>query len=257
MMLNGRPGDERGLIHKKIARIGKGIIRRVVPGASVGFDIVDTIGDVFGGGGGGGKLPGETFVQFRARMGIVETCVFPNKRDAADNCVGMSPAEIAAFAITGPTGNGNGICTAANCAGICVGDVCTQAGSPAGPPGQAVMGRFGAALEPQFFARNVRTCLPGMVLGKENAEGFALCYNKGSITNKQRLYPVGRRPLLTGGDMKAISRAARAAKAIEGKTKQLQRMGMLRKPSRGRARPRLQQPPFIKVLESGPGSVQV
>jgi len=258
MILNGKPGDERGILHRKLAKLGRGIISTVIPGTNIPFGIAETLLGSGGGGNGGGKLPGETFAAFRARMGIIETCLFPNKRDAADNCVGMSPPEIAIAIASGATGPaGNGVCTPANCSGICVGDVCTQAGSPAGPPGQAVMGRFGAALEPRFVARNTRTCLPGMVLGKENAEGFALCYNKGSITNKQRLYPVGRRPLLTGGDMKAISRAARAAKAIEGKTKQLQRMGMLRKPSRGRARPRIAAAPNIKLLESGPGSVQI
>ena len=254
-MHNGKPGDERGLIHGRIAAGIGGFLGGGPVGAVAGF---------FGGGGGGNgslKQPGESFSQFRLRMGIADDCCFPNKRDAADDCVGMNPLEIAAAIATGNTGcpGDAGGFGPEDCKPpmIMVGGLCTHPGSPAGPPGQAVLGRFGAALEPLFEARNVRTCLPGMVLGKEEASGFVLCYNKGSISNKQRLYPVGRRPLLTGGDMKAISRAARAAKAIEGKTKQLQKMGMLRKPSRRRAPARVAGPTSIKLLESGPGSVQI
>jgi len=115
------------------------------------------------------------------------------------------------------------------------GEFCEFVGSPAGGVGEAVMGRYGPALEPNFVTINVRDCLPGMFLGKDK-----LCYNKGQITNKERLWPAARRPLLTSGDLAAISKASSAAKRLANKAKQLQGMGMLPKasaPRRKRAIP--------------------
>jgi len=91
--------------------------------------------------------------------------------------------------------------------------------------GDAVMGRYGAALEPGVMVVNRSICLRGMQLGDDG-----LCYNKGQISNKQRLWPKGRRPLLSGGDMRAISIAARAGKRLEGATKRLQGIGLMKKP---------------------------
>ena len=90
--------------------------------------------------------------------------------------------------------------------------------------GNAVMGRYGAALEPgvQMIERSV--CLPGMHLANDG-----LCYNKGAITNKQRQWPRGRAPLLTGGDMGAISRAARAGAKLDRTTKRLRALGMMKR----------------------------
>ena len=90
--------------------------------------------------------------------------------------------------------------------------------------GNAVMGRYGAALEPgvQMIERSV--CLPGMQLGNDG-----LCYNKGAITNKQRQWPRGRAPLLTGGDMAAISRASRAGAKLDRTTKRLRALGMMKR----------------------------
>ena len=94
------------------------------------------------------------------------------------------------------------------------------------------MGRYGAALHPFVEDRMVRSCLPGMVLGKD-----VLCYNKRDLTNKEREYPKGRAPLLTGGERNAISKASRAAKKIERTTKQLQKLGMIKKPKTARKSP--------------------
>ena len=101
---------------------------------------------------------------------------------------------------------------------------------PAVDVGDAVMGRYGAALHPFVEDRMVRSCLKGMVLGNDG-----LCYNKRDITNKEREYPKGRPPLLTGGERNAISRASRAAKKIERTTKQLYKLGMIKKPTARRA----------------------
>jgi len=97
--------------------------------------------------------------------------------------------------------------------------------------GEAVMGQYGAALVPGSQIVDRAVCLPGMQLGNDG-----LCYNKANITNKQRMWPAGRKPLLTGGDMRAISTAARAGRRLELATKRLQKMGMMKKPAgRGRA----------------------
>jgi len=92
------------------------------------------------------------------------------------------------------------------------------------PAGEAVMGRYGAALVPIEEARSVSTCLPGMVLGDD---GF--CYNRKAITNRERLYPKGTAPLLTGGDMSCIRKAALAAGRLQRTTKRLQKIGLLKK----------------------------
>jgi len=101
------------------------------------------------------------------------------------------------------------------------------------PVGDAVMGRFGAGLEPGVEVIERSVCLTGMILGEDG-----LCYNKGQISNTQRMWPRGRRPLLTGGDMRAISIAARAGKKVEATTKRLQGLGMIKKPAPRRALPR-------------------
>ena len=98
--------------------------------------------------------------------------------------------------------------------------------------GEAVMGRYGAALEPGSQIIDRAICLRGMQLGDDG-----LCYNKSQITNKQRMWPAGRKPLLSGGDMRAIAIASRAGRRLEGATKRLQRMGMMKKPASRRALP--------------------
>jgi len=110
------------------------------------------------------------------------------------------------------------------------GGECVFPGSPASGDvagGVAVMGQYGAAMIPETETRTHRDCLPGMVLGKDR-----LCYNKSQISNKERLYPKGRPPLLTGGERNAITKARRAAGKIETTVKSLQKMGMIKKPGR-------------------------
>ena len=96
--------------------------------------------------------------------------------------------------------------------------------------GAAVMGQYGAALQPGSMMIDRAVCLRGMQLGNDG-----LCYNKSQITNKQRMWPAGRKPLLSGGDMRAISIAARAGRRMEGATKRLQRLGMMKKASSRKA----------------------
>jgi len=100
--------------------------------------------------------------------------------------------------------------------------------------GDAVMGQFGAALQPAIRMTDVRVCPRGTVLGMDG-----LCYNRRDIRNSERFWPRGRRPLLTGGEMRCITVAASAAKKLKTKTKQLETLGLLKKPApRSRALPR-------------------
>ena len=114
--------------------------------------------------------------------------------------------------------------------------LCIAPTSPLGASrlvGEAVMGQYGAALVPGSQIVDRATCLRGMQLGNDG-----LCYNKSQISNKQRMWPAGRKPLLSGGDMRAISTAARAGRRMELATKRLQKMGMMRKPVSRRGAPR-------------------
>lgn len=86
---------------------------------------------------------------------------------------------------------------------------------PSSGYGAAVMGGFGIpAMEPAVVGQTqygpILRCPTGAVLGKDN-----LCYQKGTITNKQRKWPKGPRPLLTGGEMKTL----RKVKSLENKVK--------------------------------------
>lgn len=110
------------------------------------------------------------------------------------------------------------------------------------PVGDAVMGRYGAALEPGVMMIERSVCLRGMTLGNDG-----LCYNKGAITNKERQWPRGRRPLLTGGDMRAIGIAARAGSKLERTTKRLRTLGMMKALPKGRARAHAHAKPIAAV----------
>jgi len=106
-------------------------------------------------------------------------------------------------------------------------------GPSRGVPGNAVMGRYGAGLEPTLETRTTRDCLPGMVLGNDG-----ICYNRRDVPNKSRMWPKGRKPLLTGGEMNAITTAARAARRVKSTTKKLQSLGLLDKPKTRRPAPK-------------------
>ena len=91
--------------------------------------------------------------------------------------------------------------------------------------GEATMGRYGAGLIPGSKIVDRATCLPGMQLGNDG-----LCYNKGQIKNSERMWPQGRKPLLSGGDMRAISVAHRAAGRLTRTAQKLQEIGLIQKP---------------------------
>lgn len=96
---------------------------------------------------------------------------------------------------------------------------------------------------PFVETRTHRSCLPGMVLGPGG-----LCYRtgKGGISNSQRLYPRGTRPLGTPGEMACLRKAASFGKRMESTVKRMQKIGVLKKPAKRSAPPRrapLQLPP--------------
>lgn len=227
----GRPGDERGFVHKRIL----GIVSRVapiipIPGAGLIGQLAGAIAKqparatvprsttarpTFAGFQGkqlGRQLKfGEgvsTTGQMFAGPGI--TCQPPSQLDPrTGRCVVPTPGlrgRLQRFLPGGETGFTPAPRTAA------------------GPVGDAVMGQFGAALQPGIMTIERSVCIPGMQLGKDG-----LCYNKGAITNSQRMWPRGRRPLLTGGDMRAIGIAARAGAKLERTTKRLRSLGMMKK----------------------------
>ena len=110
--------------------------------------------------------------------------------------------------------------------GMCVFGLGQQAGRDDTPIGDVVMGRYGAGEMPGNMVVNRAICRPGMVIGDDG-----VCYNRTQISNRQREWPRGRRPLLTGGDMRAITVAARAGKRLDQAKKRLEKIGLMKKPA--------------------------
>ena len=197
---NGRPGDVRNFIHKRII----GAVGGLLSGGPLG-----AVGGFLSGG---------------AKPSVVpQTTLFPGSRGFAACRPGffMNP-EGQCVPLIQPSDPG------------ILGAV--RRALPFGDPGttvfgEAVMGRFGAALEPGGREAVTLVCPKGTILGIDD-----LCYNKRDLKNSERKWPRGRKPLLTGGEMRCISIAAGAAKRLERKQKQLQSMGMLKKPSTSRRR---------------------
>jgi len=202
---------QSNFIHKRLFRAGKGFLTGGFVGAAGGFV---SGGDPVGAAPTRRRLEMDSplAVTLRATSGI--GCAVGFARDTRGDCQPIETFEGARGVIArrlpgGSTG---------------------RIQVPRVDVGDAVMGRYGAALHPFVEDRMVRSCLKGMVLGNDG-----LCYNKRDISNKEREYPKGRPPLLTGGERNAISRATRAAKKIERTTKQLQKLGMIKKPTARRA----------------------
>ena len=120
-----------------------------------------------------------------------------------------------------PSGGGGCKFPAVQVNGRCVDPT---AALPGGDPfvspasGEAVYGRYGLAMTPRMETRTVSKCLPGMVLGKDG-----LCYE--SLAKGKRKWDPGTKPLLTGGEMNAINRAARAAKRLDRTKKKIKKAG--------------------------------
>jgi len=223
----GRPGDVRAFVHKRLLGLGQKFL-----GSGVGSFIstlvkqptrptlprTETARPSFAGAGGKefgralkfGEGPGlaTTFVAPTFAPGV--ECRSPSRiNPRTGRCESPTPglkATLQRFVPGGETGFEPAPRTRA------------------GPVGDAVMGQFGAALQPGVMTIERSVCLAGMQLAKDG-----LCYNRGAITNSQRMWPRGRRPLLTGGDMRAISIASRAGAKLERTTKRLRALGVMKK----------------------------
>lgn len=144
--------------------------------------------EIFGGGS-GGDTPGGTGL-----TGTGGGCEFPQIR-IGDVCV--DPTALPPGGDPAVTGAGNGSMNG-------------------GQRGAAVHGRYGVAVQPVIRTRTIRDCPDGMVLGKDN-----LCYER--LPKSERKWNPGRKPLLTGGEMNAISKAQRAAGRLKRAQKGLKK----------------------------------
>ena len=207
----GRPGDERGFIHKKLLGAVSSLAGVLpIPGASIVSGIT-------------GRLAGardRKLAVTEAKFGngaVAQAARIPCRPDQLRYSDGHCHTTLRARAFHLFE---QGVPDTA-----AFGGAAAAAASPRGPGvGDAVMGQYGAALEPGTMQIERSVCLPGMQLAKDG-----LCYNKGAITNSQRMWPRGRRPLLTGGDMRAIAIAARAGNKLERTTKRLRSLGMMKR----------------------------
>lgn len=108
----------------------------------------------------------------------------------------------------------------------CVPGLGTRPGSDRPPPTGTAVATTGMH-NPFVVQSTRRECLTGHVLDRNG-----VCVDKRTIRNSDRMYPKPRRPLLTGGDLKCIATASRAASRMKTQTKRLQKLGMLPKPGR-------------------------
>jgi len=225
--LLGRPGDVRNFIHRSaIGRFVGGAISTVVRGVPLVGGVASGIFDTLRGAG------GSTVPQ-------AATCP-PGFLSVGGQCVPRFTTASAQPTI--PFVRRDPRITAGSVSGFSAQDgrfpppTRTQRefresldmrGDPAA--GVAVMGRFGAGFEPEVIMTDTRRCGRGAVLGVDG-----LCYNRRDLRNSDRFWPRGRRPLLTGGEVRAISVASSAAKKLERKQKQLMELGLLKRPTRSR-----------------------
>jgi len=99
------------------------------------------------------------------------------------------------------------------------------------------------------FIKNVQVhrCSRGSVLGIDG-----LCYDKRTLRKDQRKWVPPRKPLMTGGDLNAIAKAARAANRMKGAQRRLERLGLLKrpKPARGGSRGFITKAEAARALRS-------
>lgn len=82
--------------------------------------------------------------------------------------------------------------------------------------GAAVMGLYGLGLQPRVEVQTVRRCPGGMALGKDG-----ICYEGLHRNSPRRAWPMGMKPLMTGGDRAAIAKAKRVATKLAGARKSI------------------------------------
>ena len=213
LLVGSRPGDVRAFVHKSfIGRFVGGIASKVIGSVPIVGGIGASIFD---------RLRGAPTVPQATACppGFISTpqgCAPRPRQQVTFAPVSQPPIFVGARqdgAFAPPTSAQAGLRTELGMA------VDPAAGVP-------VMGRFGAGFEPSIFMTDTRRCGRGAVLGVDG-----ICYNKRDLRNNERFWPRGRRPLLTGGEMRAISTASSAAKKLQRKQKQLEGLGLLKRPA--------------------------
>jgi len=218
-----RPTDERGFLHKSL--LGKfvgGVVKRAVPVIGIAETAFTTAQGLVRGGRRRAFVP-------RTLLPRGITPISQGEKQAGAKAKGLIPGDILERVPCRDPAlvrASDGHCVAPG-SGHHQSHFGRGEGGAVVPVGDAVMGRYGAALTPGSMIIDRAVCLRGMQLADDG-----LCYNKSQISNKQRMWPAGRKPLLSGGDMRAISIAARAGRRLEGATKRLQRLGMMKKATR-------------------------
>jgi len=176
----------QNFVHRRLIGAAAGFFTGGIPGAAVGF----ATGSAPGGPGAtpaamlpppSGGPPGGPFAALPRLPGMGRRpCGSGMVRDASGQCVGGTAA-------TGAVAGGGG-------GGVVIGD----------PFGSAVMGRFGAALQPFVFPTTRLRCPRGAVLGIDD-----LCYNRRDLRKSERKWPPGTKPVLTGGQVNTLRKAQR------------------------------------------------
>jgi len=224
-----KPNDQRGFIHGKIISIGKSFL----PGpVRFGLDLVSS------------RRRGGQPVAPAASSAVDPRFLTPlaRKLDIAGHIAhGHIP-----FTSTGHTSLDSQL---PGFAGPCVGAGCNGSSEFVGGGGASVQGRYGPAMQPMLQNRTIRHCLPGDILGDDG-----LCYGKSQITNKEREHPRGRRPLGTPGEMAALAKAASFGRRMETTVKRMQKIGVLKKPTRAK---RFSPPHRQRQIGPGPSIINV
>ena len=216
-LLVGRPGDVRHFIHRSfIGRAVGGVVSSVVGSVPLVGGLASGLFDRLRGAG-ASTVPQAT----SCPPGFISTptgCV-PRFSATSSQPLLVQPRRL---------GSGQGVSQQFGTVPQPTGpqtQIRTELGLAVDPAaGVPVMGRFGAGFEPSVFMTDTRRCGRGAVLGVDG-----ICYNKRDLRNTERFWPRGRRPLLTGGEMRAISTASSAAKKLQRKQKQLESLGLLKK----------------------------
>lgn len=226
----GPPNDSRGFVHKRIIGAARGFLTTGSPLAAVsGFVSANT-----------GRKRTAAVAKFSPQQSAVAG-------HAAHGHPFANPIHIQAFPLPGATASTSGC----RLPSVRIGSRCINpfsriagpqqlitrpeqtfpGGGVSGAVGEAVVGQYGAALVPGSRIIDRAVCLPGMVLGTDS-----LCYNSYRFPNRQRMWPRGRKPLLTGGEMRAISIASRAATRLTNTAQRMHEIGLLKKPITTRRR---------------------
>jgi len=213
VLVTPRPGDVRGFIHKSfIGKFVGGIASKVIGGVPIVGGLASSVFDRLRGAG------ASTVPQ--------AGCPIPGFINVGGQCVPrtMGPGGVTSLPPLRITGGQDGQFPPPTTR---IAEFRTGLGLEADPAaGVPVMGRFGAGFEPSVFMTDTRRCGRGAVLGVDG-----ICYNKRDLRNNERFWPRGRRPLLTGGEMRAISTASSAAKKLQRKQKQLEALGLIKRPA--------------------------